>query len=262
MLCRFAHVQSVTFFAHAVVCTVILRRGRGSATFGSDRPRRTPRHRCGGCRRAKAHSRVSEGGGRAWPGFEIDYSEPKARVWRSRGRAAALRHQDRFTRSRRHREPERRAGGPDGTRNTSDAATTSVSEGGGRAWPLTIHPRHQCGGCRRAKVHSRVPEDGGRAWPGFEIDHSEPQARVWRSRGRARRHPEHQRRSHCRLGRQVTTSDAATTSVSEGGGRAWPGFEIDYSEPKARVWRSRGRAAALRHQDRFTRSRRHREPVW
>ena len=41
MLCRFAHVQSVTFFAHAVVCTVILRRGRGSATFGPGRPRRT-----------------------------------------------------------------------------------------------------------------------------------------------------------------------------------------------------------------------------
>ena len=29
-----------------------------------------------------------------------------------------------------------------------------------------------------------------------------------------------------------------------GGGKAWPGFEIDHSEPKARVWRSRGRAAA------------------
>jgi len=32
--------------------------------------------------------------------------------------------------------------------------------------------------------------------------------------------------------------------VSGGGGKAWPGFEIDHSEPKARVWRSRGRAAA------------------
>ena len=48
-----------------------------------------------------------------------------------------------------------RAGGPDGTQNTSDAATTSVSESGGRAWPLTTHPRHQCGGCRRDR----------RAWP-------------------------------------------------------------------------------------------------
>ena len=86
MLCRFTHVQSVTFFAHAVVCTVILRRGRGSATFGPGRSRHTLRHQRGGCRRARVHSRVTEGGGRAWPGFEIDYSEPQARVWRSRGR--------------------------------------------------------------------------------------------------------------------------------------------------------------------------------
>ena len=77
-------------------------------------------HRCGGCRRGRRawpgfeidHSEpqvhawkeprgprglrnlaeVPVGGGRAWPGFEIDDSEPKARVWRSRGRAAAHRH--------------------------------------------------------------------------------------------------------------------------------------------------------------------------
>ena len=169
MLCRFAHVQSVTFFAHALVCTVILRRGRGSATFGSGRPRRTRATSVEGTVGTAGPGRASSRG-----------AEPQARS-----------------------ADGERAGGPDGTRNTSDAATTSVSEGGGRAWPPTTHPRHQCGGCRRAKVHSRVPE---------------------------------------------------------GGGRAWPGFEIDYSEPQARVWRSRGRAAALRHQDRFTRSRRHREP--
>ena len=39
-------------------------------------------------------------------------------------------------------------------------------------------------------------------------------------------------------------------AVPEGGGRAWPGFEIDHSEPQARVWRSRGRAAAHRHTQR------------
>ena len=38
-------------------------------------------------------------------------------------------------------------------------------------------------------------------------------------------------------------------SVPGGGGRAWPGFEIDHSEPQARVWRSRGRAAAPGHLD-------------
>ncbi len=77
-------------------------------------------HRCGGCRRVRrawpgfeidhsepqvhawreprgprgprSRAEVPVGGGRAWPGFEIDDSEPKARVWRSRGRAAAHRH--------------------------------------------------------------------------------------------------------------------------------------------------------------------------
>ena len=36
-------------------------------------------------------------------------------------------------------------------------------------------------------------------------------------------------------------------AVPEGGGRARAGPEIDHSEPQARVWRSRGRAAAPRH---------------
>ena len=153
MLCRFAHVQSVTFFAHAVVCTVILRRGRGSATFGSGRPRRT-----------RATS-VEGTGGTAGPGRASSRgAEPQARS-----------------------ADGERAGGPDGTRNTSDAATTSVSEGGGRAWPLTTHPRHRCGGCRRDR----------RAWPGFEpTRRAIGSRRGRRAGGRARRHPEHRRRSH------------------------------------------------------------------
>ena len=43
---------------------------------------------------------------------------------------------------------------------------------------------------------------------------------------------------------------SSPTRVLGGGGRAWPGFEIDHSEPQARVWRSRGRAAAHRHTQR------------
>ena len=39
-------------------------------------------------------------------------------------------------------------------------------------------------------------------------------------------------------------------AVPVGGGRARAGLEIDHSEPKARVWRSRGRAAAHRHTQR------------
>ena len=38
-----------------------------------------------------------------------------------------------------------------------------------------------------------VPVGGGRARAGLEIDHSEPQARVWRSRGRADAHRHIQR---------------------------------------------------------------------
>ncbi len=41
-------------------------------------------------------------------------------------------------------------------------------------------------------------------------------------------------------------------AVPAGGGGAWPGFEIDHSEPQARVWRSRGRAAAHRHKHSVT----------
>ena len=176
MLCRFAHVQSVTFFAHAVVCTVILRRGRGSATFGSGRPRRTratgvegavgTAGQCGGCRRDR----------RAWPGFE-----PTRRAAGSqRGRRAG-------GRARRHPEHRRRSHYRLVRQvTTSDAATTSVPEGGGRAWPPTTHPRHQCGGCRRDR----------RAWPGFEpTRRAIGSRRGRRAGGRARRHPEHQRRS-------------------------------------------------------------------
>ena len=39
-------------------------------------------------------------------------------------------------------------------------------------------------------------------------------------------------------------------AVPVGGGRARAGLEIDRSEPQARVWRSRGRAAAHRHTQR------------
>ena len=47
-------------------------------------------HWCGGHRRVRAGLAAAHvGGGGAWPGFEIDRSEPQARVWRSRGRAAA-----------------------------------------------------------------------------------------------------------------------------------------------------------------------------
>ena len=130
-------------------------------------PTTHPRHRCGGCRRDR----------RAWPGFE----PTRRAIGSRRGRRAG-------GRARRHPEHRRRSHCRLGRQvTTSDAATTSVSEGGGRAWPPTTHPRHQCGGCRRDR----------RAWPGFEpTRRAAGSQRGRRAGGRARRHPEHQRRSH------------------------------------------------------------------
>ena len=78
-----------------------------------------------------------------------------------------------------------------------------------RAWPdnepVRHHTQHRrrrrCGGCRRVR----------RARAGFEIDHSEPQARVWRSRGRP--------------GPTAPRTPATPQPT----------------KPQARVWRSRGR---------------------
>ena len=60
---------------------------------------------------------VPVGGGRARAGLEIDHSEPQARVWRSRGRAAAHRHTQR---SGPTKQPGPTAGS-DGARNTRGA---------------------------------------------------------------------------------------------------------------------------------------------
>ena len=68
-----------------------------------------------------------------------------------------------------------------------------------------------------------APVGGSKAWPCFEMTRRSPA--VWR----APVEPE---------------GLLAPAAAPVGGGRAWPGFEIDHSEPKARVWRSRGRAAA------------------
>ena len=52
---------------------------------------------------------------------------------------------------------------------------------------------HGCGARERWRGLVVVPVGGGRARAGLEIDHSEPQARVWRSRGRAAAHRHTQR---------------------------------------------------------------------
>ena len=50
---------------------------------------------------------VPVGGGRDRAGLEIDHSEPQARVWRSRGRAAAHRHTQRPGPTKHHKTPAR-----------------------------------------------------------------------------------------------------------------------------------------------------------
>ena len=50
---------------------------------------------CGARGRWRGLAAAPVGGGRARAGLEIDHSEPQARVWRSRGRAAAHRHTQR-----------------------------------------------------------------------------------------------------------------------------------------------------------------------
>ena len=107
----------------------------------------TQPHWCGGRRRdqrARASCKtrglaaVPVGGGRARAGLEIDHSEPQARVWRSRGRAAAHRHTQRPGPSRQAtRRPEHQRAGrrprahraarhTSGARNTSGAQATST----------------------------------------------------------------------------------------------------------------------------------------
>ena len=99
----------------------------------------------------------------------------------------------------------------------------------------------------------------GRAWPGFEIDHSERSSRVAISRA-GRRPPAHtaarpNKTSHAAAGPGRALSRRAEhhqpqrpnwcgghrgpAAVPVGGGRAWPGFEIDHSERSSRVAISR-----------------------
>ena len=91
----------------------------------------TQPHWCGGRRRdrrARASCKtrglaaVPVGGGRARAGLEIDHSEPQARVWRSRGRAAAHRHTAARPIKASHAAVGTPAGGPPPTGTSSSPA--------------------------------------------------------------------------------------------------------------------------------------------
>ena len=112
------------------------------------------------------------GGGGAWLGFEPTHKHTSAHqaplVWRApegpEGLAAVP------------------AGGGGAWQSYSQRpGTTGVEGAGGSGGP-------GCDTRRRWRGLVAVPVGGGRARAGLEIDHSEPQARVWRSRGRAAAH--------------------------------------------------------------------------
>ena len=102
-----------------------------------------------------------------------------------------------------------------------------------------------------------------RARAGFEIDHSEPQARVWRSRGRpgptapgtpvgpqatqAGRPPP--TGTHSDQAPLVWRAPEGPAAVPVGGGGAWPGFETT-RRAKLAARTTRGRDAAHRHTQR------------
>ena len=86
-----------------------------------------------------------------------------------------------------------------------------------------------------------APVGGGGAWPGFEPTHQA-------TRQHTRPHWCERRRRGRRARASCKTRGLAAVPV--GGGRARAGLEIDHSEPQARVWQSRGRAAAHRHTQR------------
>ena len=126
---------------------------------------------------------VLVGGGRAWPGFEIDHSERSSRVAISRaGR----------------RPPAHTAARPNKTSHAAAGPGRALSR---RAEHHQPRMPNWCGGHRgpgrgageRRQGLAAVPVGGGRAWPGFEIDHSERSSRVAISRA-GRRPPAPTRR--------------------------------------------------------------------
>ena len=182
-------------------------------------------HWCEGRRRVR----------RARAGFEIDHSEPQARVWRSRGRPGP-------TAPRTPAEPQ---------------ATSSIANSGcgarGRcqgqaryqdnASSHTPAPRpHRCEGRRRdrrarASLQTRglaaVPVGGGKAWPDNEPTRQTARQHTRPHRGEGRRR-DRRARPRCRWAAAGPGRASRSTTPSR----------------QARVWRSRGRAAAHRHTQR------------
>ena len=132
----------------------------------------------------------------------------------------------------------------------SEARGADGSRAGRHPPAHTATRHHRYGGRRRDR----------RARAGFEIDHSEPQARVWRSRGRpgptapgtpvgpqatqAGRPPP--TGTHSDQAPLVWRAPEGPAAVPVGGGGAWPGFETT-RRAKLAARTTRGRDAAHGH---------------
>ena len=145
---------------------------------------------------------------------------------------------------------------------------TAAQVGGGGACQHTNDKPERSGAPRGLRGLAAVLVGDGRAWPGFEIDHSERSSRVAISR--AGRHPpahtatRPNKTSHAAAGHGRALSRRAEHHQPRmpnwcGGRRrdrprcrwaaAGPGRASRSTTPsEARVWRSRGRDAAHRHQ--------------
>ena len=134
---------------------------------------------CGARGRWRGLAAAPVGGGRARAGLEIDHSEPQARVWRSRGRAAAHRHTQR---------PGPKAG-PDGhatpaTPHTTPTRPPGYAKGGGyrSTRPLSAHSATASSrlrpndpqSWRRRRIHRNMPPTTAAPKPAPPIRPSKP----------------------------------------------------------------------------------------
>ena len=119
-----------------------LHEGRRRVELNREISRRANPLLCGEHRATANPGCGARGRGKAWPGFEIDHSEPKARVWRSRGRAAA---HGAPSSPARQRQPLRR---PENSRGTQQQAQQQAQQRGRKppacapAQPLREEPSH------------------------------------------------------------------------------------------------------------------------
>ena len=106
-----------------------------------------------------------------------------------------------------------------------------------KTWPQRAWRRRGTGGLRdNAPISDPAPLvwRDRRAWP----------QRAWRRRGTGGLRDDAPISDPATLVWRAPEGPEGQAAVPVGGGRARAGLEIDHSEPQARVWRSRGRAAA------------------